>query len=414
MARSLTLLVLLVGCPGEPDAPETGDSGPAPRACPADSLVEGAFRVDPGDLLSQIHPAAAWDGEAVWVAYALPQPSSANFDLWATRISTAGEALVAPLQLDGGVGWNETYPRLAVSDGRAVVAWQADDGTGVDNMHLMLRALDVDGGGLDASPSELEPTVGGVAQTGNAWMPTLAADPSGGFALGGAFALDDVGTFQAARQRLDPQGRPEGDAVVPLLDGAQSHYYPSVAVGPQGQRLLAWEAWTADAGTAIRFDEDGVGGAFADHDDAGIPAAAWERAPDGQPYLAWYALNAGRYSIELAGGDLANAPVTTTLGEQGKIDHSPIMAAGERGAVLAWMRNISGLSNELVLQAVKLEDGTWTTSEELVLATDTPVAPYLQGLTWLCEDAWFVTWIEGDNPDYVVMGQFLRFEGFGG
>jgi hypothetical protein len=41
------------------------------------------------------------------------------------------------------------------------------------------------------------------------------------------------------------------------------------------------------------------------------------------------------------------------------------------------------------------------------------VAPYLPGLTWLCDDVWFVTWIEGDNPDYVVEGRFLRFEGFG-
>jgi hypothetical protein len=77
------------------------------------------------------------------------------------------------------------------------------------------------------------------------------------------------------------------------------------------------------------------------------------------------------------------------------------------------MRNISGLSNELVLQPVRLEGDSWTVGDERVLTTETAVAPYLPGLTWLCGDAWFVTWIEGANPDYVVKGRFLRFEGFG-
>jgi hypothetical protein len=78
------------------------------------------------------------------------------------------------------------------------------------------------------------------------------------------------------------------------------------------------------------------------------------------------------------------------------------------------MRSLGGLSNELVLQPVRLDGEGWTIGDELVLDTDTPVAPYLPGLTWLCDDAWFVTWIEGDNPDYIVKGRFLRFEGFGG
>jgi hypothetical protein len=144
-----------------------------------------------------------------------------------------------------------------------------------------------------------------------------------------------------------------------------------------------------------------------------LPFVSWERASDGQPYLAWYSVNGSEYDIELAGGDIVNAPVTTTLGGAGALDHTPIIAAGGHGAVVAWMRNLGGLSNELVLQPVRLEGESWTVGDELVLDTETAVAPYLPGLTWLCDDVWFVTWIEGDNPDYVVEGRFLRFEGFG-
>ncbi len=414
MARAhLFPVLLLLGCPKGPDdtAPDSGDTAPAP-ACPTEWL-EGGFRVDPDASLTQIHASAAWDGEAVWVAYAVLEPDSANFDIWATRLDLQGETLVAPFQLDGGEGYNETYPRVAVSGDRVVVAWQSNNGAGQDNMDLVLRAFDVDGGNLDASPTVVEPVVNGLPQTGNGWMPSVVGDPAGGFVLGGDWALDSVSTFQAVIQDLDADGQPVGDGFVPELDGAQSHYYPSATSGPASERLLAWESWTKAGGTAIALSIDGALASFDDHDDAGLPSVSWERAADGQPHLVYYAVQGSEYDLVLAGGDLAGAPVITNLGQSSKIDHTPIIAAGERGAVVAWMRNLSGLSNELVFQPVRLEDGAWTTGDELVLETATAVAPYLPGLTWLCEDLWFATWVEGDNPDYTVQGAFLRFEGFG-
>ncbi len=414
MARALSILsLLLIGCPKPADdtAPDSGDSAPEAR-CPADELTMDTFRVDPDGALTQIHSSVAWDGEAAWVAYALPEAASANFDIQATRISTDGEVLVAPFRLDGGEGHNETYPRVAVSGERVVVAWQADNGTGADNMDLPLRGFDMDGTGLDAAPTVVEPLIGGSAQTGNGWMPSLVADPSGGFALGAAWALDSVQTFQAVAVELDAAGAVvEADA--PDIDGDESHYYPSIAVGPAGERLLAWEAWTSTGGTEIQLSLDGVLSSFSGHDDAGLPFVSWERAADGVPYLVWYSVNGSEYDIELVGGDIAGEPAAATLGGAGSLDHTPIIAAGERGVVVAWMRNLSGLSNELVLQAVRLDGDSWTLGDELVLETETAVAPYLPGLTWVCDDAWLVTWVEGANPDYYVNARFVRFEGFG-
>jgi hypothetical protein len=416
MSRALAPLfaLLCVACPKGPvdSASETGE--PSADPCPVDELAEGELRVDPDGPLTQLHPSAAWDGEAVWVAYVLPEPDSSYFDIWATRIATSGETLVAPFQLDGGEGHNETYARVAVAGGRVVVAWQADNGTGQDNMDLVLRSFAVDGSDLDGSPVVVEPSVQGAAQAGNGWMPALTADPTGGFALGGAWALSSVSTFQALIMDLDAAGALSGEATVPELNGEQSHYYPSIAAGPAGERLLAWESWTASGGTEIHLSLDGALAAFGEHDDAGLPFVGWERGATGQPYLAYYAVHGSEYDIALVGGDLVGAPVVTSLGQPGELDHSPILAAGEGGAVVAWMRNRSGLSNDLVLQPVRLEGEGWALGEELVLETETAVAPYLPGLTWLCEDAWFVTWSEGDNPDYVVKGRFLRFEGFGG
>jgi len=329
-----------------------------------------------------------------------------------------GETLVAPFQVDGGEGYSETYPRVAVADGRVVVAWQADNGSGVDNMDLALRSFAVDGGAMDESPVVVEPSINGTSQTGNGWMPALVgrAD-SRGFWLAGAWALDGYPSFQTVVMGLEHSGQPGDYPSVPEGDPDTSQYYPSIALGPDWEIGVAWESWGSSGATTIGFAQYEGGMAalndFADHDDAGLPFVAWELAADGQPILAYYSVNGGEYDIELAGGDLVNSPVLTTLGQPGKLDHTPIVAAAERGAVVAWMRNLSGLSNELVLQPVRLEGESWTVGDEQVLDTETAVAPYLPGLTWLCEDAWFVTWIEGDNPDYLVKGRFLRFEGFG-
>jgi hypothetical protein len=423
MARAhLLSALLLIGCPEGPadTAPDSGDAPPSP-ACPT-AWLDGGFRVDPDASLTQIHASAAWDGEAVWVAYAVLEPDSANFDIWATRIGVQGETIVAPFQLDGDEGHNETYPRVAVSGQRVVVAWQADDGTGQDNMDLVLRAFDVDGGDLDASPTVVEPVVNGLPhstpQTGNGWMPALVGrEDSRGLWLAGAWALEGYPSFQTVVMGLHPDGTPADSASVPVFDADSSHYYPSIALGPQHEIGAAWESWTRDGGTVIAYaqynDDMPALARFEDHDDAGLPFLGWERSADGLPYLVYYTVQGNEYDLVLAGGDLAGDPVVTSLGQRGKIDHTPIVAAGERGAVVAWMRNLSGLSNELVLQPVRLEDGAWTLGEELVLETDSAVAPYLPGLTWLCEDRWFVTWIEGANPDYTVQGAFLRFEGFG-
>ncbi len=407
MTRPLVALSLvLLGCPKGPDDTAADTQLPPEESCELGYLFEGTITIDPDGPLTQIHGAATWDGEAVWVAYNRPEESG-KFDVYATRISTAGEVLVAPMQIDGGEGYNETYPRLASDGDNVVVAWQEDNGAAAANLSLMARRFAVDGSN-PGEPTVIQPEVEGSEQQGNAWMPAIAAEDGGGYALAGAVALDSVSTFQAVMQPLAPSGLPTGEAWVPELDGEQSHYYPVIDAGPNGRRVMAWEAWTT-AGTEIHVEVDGVLGAFGEHDDAGIPAVAWERGDTTQAYLAYHSVQGSEYDIVILGGDLTGSPASMTLGVPGEIDHSPVLAGGKWGGVVAWMRNVSGLNNELVVERLSLEAGQWVTVGEQVVDTETYVAPYLPGLTWLCDDAYFLSWVEGENPDYVVKGRFMRF-----
>lgn len=410
MHRLAVVLPLLCGCSTPPPADDTARP---PGGCPSAELAAGTLEVDPNGPLTQIHPAAAWDGEGIWVAWTRPEPAGANFDIAAARLGVDGTTLVAPFQVDGGDGQNDGSPRVAVSGERVVVAWNADDMTGVDNLEVRVRGFARDGSDLDPAPIRIVPRVEGAPQEGNGWMPALAGVPEGGFALAGAWAVDGVGTFQALLQELDAAGSPTGAARVPDLDGLESHYTPSVATGPGGARILAWESWTAEGGTVIDVASlAGDGGtilaSFEDQDDAGAPSLAWEEGEGHHPYLAWYAVDGGEYDIRLVAGDPVAQPASATLGAAGVIDHTPRVAAGGGGALVAWLRLLSGLRNELVIQEVRLVGDSLVLGEEQVLETGTDVAPYVPGLTWLCEDAWFVAWVEGENPDYVVKGRVVR------
>jgi hypothetical protein len=237
-------------------------------------------------------------------------------------------------------------------------------------------------------------------------MPALARDPAGGFLLAGAFAVPGAAAFQTVMQALDASGAPTGAGVVPALSAADSQVNPTVAVAPDGRRLVAWETLPAGGDKLVQLSVDGGAPvAFGEGSDAGLPSLAV--GEDGA-WLVWYEEIGGEYDIQVRAGDLAGTPAAAVLGVPDRVEHTPMVVAGEDGALVAWLRVLSGYAAELVVQPVRLDAGAIVAGAERVIDTDTDVIPYLPGLTWLCDDAWFVAWVEGTSPEYVVKGHIVH------
>jgi len=79
--------------------------------------------------------------------------------------------------------------------------------------------------------------------------------------------------------------------------------------------------------------------------------------------------------------------------------------------VLAAYRLVSGLSNDLLVVPWTRTGGLVEggTLEQLDVGGGAP--PYAPSVAHLVDDVWFVTWSEGDNPDYRVRGRFVDLGG---
>lgn len=404
----LLVLLALAACEADPvdtdpDTDTGTDTGEEP-ACDLSALAAGEVDVDP-DADTRIHPSVAFDGQGLWIAWNRPDEGGL-FDVWASRIGLDGAVLVPPLQVDAGAAGNHTYPRVAVAGDTVLVAWQTDDQVSADNLTLRWARLSVEGELLDASPRVLEPVVGGAPVTGNGWMPAVAP-AAGGYALAGAFALPDAPGFQVVVQPLGADGG-AGAAVVAAPDAGEGQVWPAVATSAAGT-LLAFEGWPAEGANRVR---GGLVGAelpvLSDPSlDASGPAVAWERAEGGSPYLAFAQADGADVDVVLLGGDLA-APLSATLGVAGRLDYQPALAAGERGGLAVWLRRVSGIDHELVARPFGLQGPSLALGPEEVLPTDADVAPYPLSVAHVCEDAFAVVSVEGDNPDFAVVLRFVR------
>lgn len=370
------LCLLLMGC----DKPQdTGDPSP----CAGASYPSADLDVDPEGPLTQIHPWAAWDGQAIRLVWNRPD-ADGNFDVFTGRLALDGSVAEAPTSLDGDLAGNHTYPRVAAGPAGALAVWQTDDQVSADNLDLYARAPGSDRVHLVFAQE-------GAPITGNTWMPSIAAHPEGGFLVAAAAAPGD--TFQVMTQAVDASGEPTGDAVFSAKDDTTSQYDPSLSVGADGSRVLAWEEWDAAGATYVRVARYAPGSdtptsVSREDDGTALPTTAW-------PFAAWVD---GDYDIVVSDGDRK-----VVLGDPGEVDHSAALAARDQAVKVAWLRQISGIRNAIVVQDLDWPD----VGEPQVLETASDVAPYPLTLVPVCESAWFLAWVEGENPDYVVRGRFL-------
>ncbi len=410
--RPLTFLLigLLVGC--VPEEPADDDTAGDDDTSGDDDASGGcADVVDPGLTVwidedgpdTQIHAAAAADGDGIWVAYNRPRDDG-YFDVFVKRLACDGSVEVAPIRLNEDDGANHVDPAVAVSRDRLLVTWHRDDGQYPYNMSVHLAVISQTGD-VPTADQRLVTTHDGAEHEGNVWMPSAAALPDGGFVVAGSRGHPVYEQFQVFAQRLDADGAPDGETIDLHDDPDASQTAPAVGA-VDGALVVAWSRTDWEAGT------DEVWGAAvpAGADAAG---AAAPLAVDETSYTP--AANAGTYAytVEGAGGasiavQLADDPGTRlALAEPGRYLHTPTLAAdGDRGAV-AWYAMISGLDNDLQVARLDLSGGAPDELHRLTMDTGTPVPPYPPALTHLVDDVWFLAWSEGDNPDYRVRGGFV-------
>lgn len=85
------------------------------------------FQLFPNDNPTQIHPSAAFDGEAIWFAWSAVVESTGLFEIRAARMACDGTLLVTPFSVDSINPGNSFEAEIALSGGNMLIAWHVDD-----------------------------------------------------------------------------------------------------------------------------------------------------------------------------------------------------------------------------------------------------------------------------------------------
>ena len=123
----------------------------------------------------------------------------------------------------------------------------------------------------------------------------------------------------------------------------------------------------------------------------------------GAGYVAFTALGSGQSRVAYASLD---GLVRGEFGAVGQRNAAPVVADGDGGSAVVWLRNVSGLQNEILVRRV--ETGSrFAFGDEVAIPTERPVYPYPPILVALGAERYFVAWVEGRSPDLVVRGRFV-------
>jgi hypothetical protein len=363
---------------------------------------------------TQIHPVAAFDGEAVWVVFNVPEEAGSGFDVWALRLACDRSFATEPFRVNTTVEPNDVDPALALSADRVVVAWQSDTGVVPVNMHTYYRLFAVDGTPLIAEDRPVQTTRGGLPLEANAWMPSVAILPDG-FALAGSRAIDELGSFQVYVQRFDAEGVPAGNTVEPFLDAEVSESYPSLAAISASDLVVAWAREPAEADGEVVWKRLDDGSAPPEpvapgEGLSGAPSLAVDREDPSHLMLAFHVARGEGAAVRLVdlGAALPDRP-TLVLGQASTgIDQVPTVALEPGGGAVGWFRNVSGLQNDVIVEGFRREGAALVGDGEILLRTEGAApAIYGIGLTYVGGDVYFVTWAEGDNPAFMLFGRFV-------
>ncbi len=399
-------------------APDQGGEDMAADLEPEDpcllALAEGAaFELFPDGPDTQIHAAAAYDGEAVWVAFNAPSEGTSFFGVFVTRLACDGSVLVPPTEISNPEAGNQVDPAIAVSGSKVMVAWQADSGVFPNNMDIPYRVFGREGDDLLDVYGLVEPVITGTADPGTIWMPRAVGMGDGSFALVGSLARDGFNVFQTVLQRIDGDGLLTGGALHLVPDNSAGQVYPAIARASDSELILLWSHEPAEA------DAKAVYGLLGGDDQA--LAAVNDANPDGPSTagdvaanpvtgaaFVTYTTQSGSTSDVWLRSIVEPAQAKRSFCTAGKSCHTGALALRGEGGVIAWYRNISGLSNDMLAQPFVFAQGMFMVDDAFRQVNELPVAPYAIGMTHVAGPYYFFTWSQGANPKYRVVGKFMK------
>ncbi len=393
----LPLLLATTACGFATDRGEDGgtDGGDPVTLC-ADLIAPlTTIALDPEGAPTQIHVAATFASEQIWVTYSIPVPGG-NFSIQGLRVACDGSLVGAPFVVSDDVAVNQLDSVVAGSGDRVMIAWQADNQGSPYNLDTFHRVYGPDGTAL-TGPTELAALRQGVVNVHNAWMPAVAGRAGGGFTLVGAWGHADATAFQAYGQHLDAEGALVGESWDWSLLPTLGQVFPTVSLDQSGAVFAAWQEDTAG-------DPQIVQGTLASG--ATTPGAAVAVAGSGGgqgPSLSsfgsetWLAFSTpAGLQIRLPDGTFGSAGLPGDFGAS--------VAAHEGGAMIAWYHPVAGYTAEVHY--------AWISSAGLVSGagsaqTTTAISAYALTLTSLGDGRFFLAWQEGQNPDFFLRGRFL-------
>ncbi len=348
-------------------------------ACMNEDTPLSVFEIFPGLPTTQIHADIAFDGEWIWTVFNLPNDTGA-FDVYLGAVDCQGIVTIEPKQILNIPGLNQTTPRIAISQNHILVASQGDNGNSPNNLSIHLYVQDRNGNLVDQR--EWIPVIEGE-ETGNRWLPSVVGTDDG-FWL--AAAVANTTHFRTAVQRLNANGAdeapsfwvgPDEYAVFPNIDGTDSEF------------VVGWETnndsimWTT--GTASGQDTETI-----EQTNASTVKVLWDE--DGSPNI----FASKKAPLTVQWNDAAISQLAST--------HYPNAAQGENSILMGHYRIQSGYSNDVYLAAIQNDAVLF---QDHLLQNTPAAAPYRPAITNLGEDAYFLLWSQGTNPDFVLTGQFI-------
>jgi hypothetical protein len=386
---------------------------------------QNLFKVIPTDNPMQIHPSAAFDGEAIWLAWSDLDTDTGRFEIRAARMACDGTLLVEPFSVDLINPGNSYEAEIAISKGNMLIAWHLDnsmydpedsnarvnapvttdviDDTAVstdatadtgsdttiatdvatdadaadpivdivqppnDNMQVYYRTFKIDGTPIMTEALRYMPEQDGAKARVNNWVPKVAGLPDGKFAITSAWAWPEGNVFQAVLQRFNSDGTVAGSLIHPNPVATVGQMYPNIAVDAAGNIHMVWSQTDADNAditwiASVTIPSDGE-----------VPLenspVLYETSGDGPSVATNSSGVITAYNDQTASSDIvivaetANRALkaTTTIGDDG-YHASPIVVADSNGLVVAWYKIREGWNCDMMIKKLAWNGGDSITS----------------------------------------------------
>lgn len=388
-----------VGAPDVPVPNDVGTDAPVdagPQDCASILRSDVNFRLSDEGLA--IHPAAAFDGDGLWLTYTVREGETSNFDVVLRRVACDGSTGPTVVVNAGPAGESDLDSDIAISGERLLVGYQSDDQSGENSaIRPFVRAFDLSGSAL-GEPQAIARVREGETIMATNWMVRVASRP-GGFWAAGTWGVEEVSGFRGYVSRLDMDGVELASAEdVAPTDQVESQ--TNLAIGDGETPFVAW----TNFGDASQVASAPIGGAVTEFDSGSItedyPALSGE-------LLSLQSGGGSRLSIQVH--NLVTGASASVGGISDANAFSDIAGTPDAFAIV-WLRQISGIRNDVFVASGSESGGVMTLSTPVAIDTSADAAAYPPFIVALGEDRYFVGWTQVVmSPDFEVHGRIVEF-----